>query len=185
MTQKCHKQSSLSTQLRIGISRCLLGEHVRYDGGHKYDEFLLRSLAPHVEWIPICPEVEMGMSTPRETLGLFGAPQDPSLLTNHSRINHTEPMKIWIQKRLQELEQAQIHGFVLKKSSPSCGLLKVKLYHLNGKQNGYTRGVFAAAIVKKWPSLPVKDESQLQDMNACNTFLAQAIAYRKLTTPQG
>jgi hypothetical protein len=102
--------------IRLGISTCLLGERVRYDGGHKLDRFLVNTLGLYVEWVPVCPEVELGLPIPRESLRLVGDAENPHLIAPKSGTDHTEPMKVWAQTRLEELAAVGLHGFVFKKT---------------------------------------------------------------------
>ena len=136
---------------RVGISRCLLGDEVRYDGGHKRDPFLVETLGPVVEWVPICPEIEMGMDTPREPIHLVASPDGLKsgehrvrLLGVESARDWTRTMDRWRRARIRELAGANLSGYVLKKDSPSCGLERVKLYE--GPVPARSgRGLFAAA----------------------------------------
>ena len=118
---------------RLGISRCLLGEEVRYDGGHKRDVFLTDVLAPFVEWVSVCPEVEAGLGTPREAMHLAGTPDAPRLLTIYTHVDHTSRLKAFSQRRIQELLTCDLDGYIFKKNSPSCGVHRVKLYTNNGQ----------------------------------------------------
>ena len=104
--------------IRLGISTCLLGERVRYDGGHKRDPFLIDELGRYIEWVPVCPEVEMGLAVPRESMRLTGDPENPRLVAPKSGIDYTERMVAWARRRVEELESARLHGFVFKKDSP-------------------------------------------------------------------
>ena len=104
--------------IRLGISTCLLGEQVRYDGGHKLDRFLVQTLGRYVEWVPVCPEVEIGLPIPRETMRLVGDPEAPRLVAIKSGEDYTDRMQIWAQERLDELAKVNLHGFVFKKDSP-------------------------------------------------------------------
>src|SRR5262249_50916689 len=120
-----------SSRLRIGISACLLGQEVRFDGGHKRDSFLNDILGPHVEWVAVCPEVEMGLGTPRETMRLLRGERDSSplrMITTRTAIDHTRGMNDWARQRLSELAREDLCGYVLKKDSPSCGMERVKVY---------------------------------------------------------
>ena len=129
-------------QPAIGISSCLLGQEVRFDGGHKRDSFLTDTLGPHVEWVPICPEVEMGLGTPRETLRLVrDAGHAIRMVTTSTGVDHTETMPLG-RPRLDELAREDLCGYVLKKDSPSCGMERVKTYSAGGMLNGMG-GVFS------------------------------------------
>ncbi|MGD9374596.1 MAG: DUF523 domain-containing protein, partial [Anaerolineae bacterium] len=115
--------------IRVGVSTCLLGERVRFDGGHKHDRYLTGTLGQFFEWVSVCPEVEMGLSTPRESMRLVGDVEDPRLIAPKSGTDYTDRMKAWAQKRVEELASAGLHGFVFKKDSPSSGLFRVKVYN--------------------------------------------------------
>ena len=115
-------------RIRIGISACLLGDEVRFDGGHKRDAFLTDVLGPHVEWVKVCPEVEVGMGTPRETLRLIRTGDELRMQTTRSGIDYTDRMNRWSKKRVEELAREDLSGYVLKKDSPSCGMERVKVY---------------------------------------------------------
>ena len=118
--------------IRLGVSTCLLGEEVRYDGGHKLDQFLVNTLGRFVEWVPVCPEFEIGLGVPRESLRLVGDPEAPRLIAPKSGQDHTERMQTWARERLEELAAIKLHGFVFKKDSPSSGLFRVRVYDQNG-----------------------------------------------------
>ena len=125
----------MQTPIRLGISRCLLGEPVRFDGGHKRDAFLADMLGRHVEWVPVCPEVEIGLGTPRESLRLVESSQRPRLITINTGQDYTQAMNVFSKRRLQELEAVGLCGFVFKKNSPSCGLERVRIYNRCGMPN--------------------------------------------------
>ena len=108
--------------LRLGISRCLLGEEVRFDGGHKRDNFLTEVLGRYVEWVSVCPEVEAGLGTPREAMRLVGNPQYPRLVTIKSGKDHTRALETMTTNRIAELKSLDLSGYVFKKGSPSCGI---------------------------------------------------------------
>ena len=149
---------------RIGISACLLGDQVRFDGGHKRDAFLTEVLAPHVHFVRVCPEVEVGMGTPRETLRLVRA-HDATvrMVTTRTGIDHTGAMTAWSNRRLSELERENLSGYILKKDSPSCGMERVKVFGESRRPERNGRGLFAAALLKRWPNLPVEEEGRLSD----------------------
>jgi FdhD protein len=165
---------------RIGISACLLGQRVRFDGGHKRDAFLTDVLGPQVEWVPVCPEVEMGLGTPRETLRLVRLEGTPGLrmITTETGIDHTEGMDRWATRRLDELAREDLSGYILKSDSPSCGLEHVKTFAQDGTQARNGRGLFAAALLQRFPALPVEDEGRLADATVRERFLERVFAYR-------
>jgi len=150
--------------VRVGISSCLLGNQVRYDGGHKLDRYLRDTLGAFVEWVPVCPEVEYGLPVPREALRLVGEPADPRLVTSRSGVDHTAGMKAWASRRLDALEREDLCGFVFKSRSPSSGMRQIKVY---GQESGIPSntgvGVFARAFMERFPLLPVEDEGRLND----------------------
>ena len=149
--------------IRLGISACLLGERVRFDGGHKRDPFLVETLGSFVEWVPVCPEVESGMPAPRESLRLVQAGREIRLITNKTAQDHTASMRGYARRRLEELADAELCGFVLKKDSPTCGLERVKVYGTSGMPLKSGRGLFADALVTRFSLLPVEEEGRLND----------------------
>lgn len=167
--------------IRIGISACLLGQEVRFDGGHKRDRFLTDVLGPHVEWVPVCPEVEVGMGTPRETLRLVRVAGAIRMVTTRSEVDHTAAMNAWSRSRLDALARDDLSGYVLKKDSPSCGMERVKVYDPEGgmpSKDG--RGLFAAALLARFPNLPVEEEGRLMDPRLRENFIERVFAYRSL-----
>lgn len=158
-------------RLRLGISTCLLGERVRYDGGHKRDRFLTDVLGRHVEWVPVCPEVECGLPTPRESMRLVGEPERPRLIAPRSGSDYTEQMLHWAQTRLDELADLGLQGFVFKKGSPSSGRFRVKVYDANGVPAPAGTGLFARAFVERFPYLPTEEEGRLHDPNLRENYI--------------
>ena len=148
---------------RLGVSECLLGRQVRYDGGHKRSEFLVEVLGPAVEWVPVCPEVEVGMPVPRESLSLIGRP--PRMVARGGR-DWTDEMEAWAERRIDELEALHLDGYVLKKKSPSCGI-----------ESG---GIFAAALRRRLPSLPLSEEGWLFDERRRESFLGRVFTHGRL-----
>ena len=165
--------------IRIGISACLLGDEVRFDGGHKRDRFLTDTLGPFVEWVKVCPEVEMGLGTPRETLRLVAADGGLRLITTRSGVDHTDAMNAWSAERVGELADEQLSGYVLKKDSPSCGMARVKVYGLPMPERS-GRGLFATALMERFPNLPVEEEGRLSDPRLRENFIERVFAYRRL-----
>jgi uncharacterized protein YbgA (DUF1722 family)/uncharacterized protein YbbK (DUF523 family) len=165
--------------IRIGISACLLGQEVRFDGGHKRDQFLTTILAPHVEFVPVCPEVEMGLGTPRETLRLVREDGRLRMITTRTAIDHTDGMKAWAAGRLEELSAEDLSGYVLKKDSPSCGMERVKTYGSAGPTRD-GRGIYADALLSRFPLLPVEEEGRLFDAKLRENFIERVFAFRRL-----
>src|SRR5712691_5879154 len=155
-----------TTLPRVGVSQCLLGEPVRYDGGHKLDSVLIETLGRYVEWVPVCPEVEVGLGTPREPMRLVGDPLAPRLVTINTGVDHTEAINRFARKRVRELEALNLSGFVFKSASPSCGIRGVPLFNIQGIETHDGVGLFARAFMEHFPEMPVEEESRLKDPQA-------------------
>ncbi|MBN1483065.1 DUF1722 domain-containing protein [candidate division KSB1 bacterium] len=166
-------------RIKLGISSCLLGEKVRYDGGHKLDRYLVNVVGPFVDWIPICPEVECGLPIPRESMRLVQTGTGVRLLTGKSKIDHTERMLRWIDKRLDLLEQENTCGFIFKAKSPSSGMRDVKIYGENGMPVGKGAGLFASMLMQRFPHLPVEDEGRLNDAGLRENFIERVFVYHR------
>lgn len=163
--------SILETKIRLGVSSCLLGEKVRYDGGHQLDRFLTDTLSRFVEYVPVCPEVEVGLPTPRETLRLVGEPEAQRLVFSKSGEDITERMTDWAKKRVAELEKEELCGFIFKSKSPSSGMERVKLYDRNGVPNKQGVGLFAKAFMEHFPLVPVEEDGRLHDPRLRENFI--------------
>jgi uncharacterized protein YbgA (DUF1722 family)/uncharacterized protein YbbK (DUF523 family) len=167
------------SRIRVGISTCLLGENVRFDGGHKHDPFLTETLGHFFEWVPVCPEVEIGLGTPRESLRLIGTPESPRLVAPRSGKDHTETMQRYTAGRVEKLAASGIHGYVLKKDSPSCGMLRVRVYGDSGMAVRTGRGLFADALLRRFPLLPVEEEGRLHDPALRENFIERVFALHR------
>jgi uncharacterized protein YbgA (DUF1722 family)/uncharacterized protein YbbK (DUF523 family) len=165
--------------LRLGISRCLLGDEVRFDGGHKRDSFLTDVFGRCVEWVPICPEVEAGLGTPREAMRLVGDPQNPRLVTIKSGIDHTHALETMTTNRIEKLKKLDLSGYVFKKGSPSCGIERVRLYTEHGVPRRDGVGLFARAFMKQFPLIPVEEEGRLCDPTLRENFIERVFCYRR------
>lgn len=165
-------------KIRLGISSCLLGERVRYDGGHKLDHFLTRTLGQYVEYVSVCPEVECGFGTPREPFRLAGEAQKPRLETVRTDQDHTERMIRWAQRRIEELERQDLCGYIFKSESPSCGMDRVEVYDRNGTPSRVGVGIFARIFMEHFPLLPVEDEGRLNDPKLRENFIEKIFALR-------
>ena len=170
--------NSVNPPLRLGISSCLLGEMVRYDGGHKRDRVLIEELGPFVEWVPVCPELESGLSVPRPAMHLLRDGKRVRLVEVESGRDHTERMERFAARRVPELRELGLDGCVLKKGSPSCGVTQVELRDPDGGMRREGRGLFAQALLDACPGLPVEQEDQLADPELRARFLERARAYR-------
>ena len=166
--------------IRIGISACLLGEKVRYDGGHKRDPYLVEILGQYVEWVPVCPEVELGLGTPRETLRLVRIGEDVRMIMTETGQDHTEGMRAFAARRVRELAKQDLCGYILKKDSPSCGMERVRVFDVNGVPAKAGRGLFAEVLLKHFPNLPVEEEGRLSDPRLRENFIERIFAYNRL-----
>ncbi|MDD2598235.1 MAG: DUF523 and DUF1722 domain-containing protein [Kiritimatiellae bacterium] len=168
-------------KIKIGISTCLTGEKVRYDGQAQRDSFLMDKLGKFVEYTPVCPESECGLSTPREAMRLVGDVTNPQLITVKTGQDITPQMKRWIAPRLKALAREELCGFIFKSKSPSSGLYRVKVYQGPGvapiKQG---TGIFAAAYVKRFPDTPVEEEGRLNDPALRECFIDKVCAFARL-----
>lgn len=167
----------METSIAIGVSSCLLGESVRYDGGHKRNHYITDTLARLLRLVPVCPEVGCGMPTPREAMSLEGDPANPRLMTNHTRLDKTEQVRAYCRSRVNGFDDEDICGFIFKKDSPSCGLFRVNIYN-NGVPIDSARGLFAAAVVERFPLLPVEEEESLNDPLIRESFMERVAEYR-------
>jgi uncharacterized protein YbgA (DUF1722 family)/uncharacterized protein YbbK (DUF523 family) len=166
--------------LRLGVSSCLLGNEVRFDGGHKRDRFITDLLGEFVEWVPVCPEVEAGMETPRPAMRLVRQGEDVRMLETESRHDHTRVMRRFSAGRVRALRRLDLAGYVLKKDSPSCGMTRVKVYGPKGAPRRDGSGLFASALMSACPNLPVEDEGRLNDATLRENFIERVFAYRRL-----
>jgi uncharacterized protein YbgA (DUF1722 family)/uncharacterized protein YbbK (DUF523 family) len=163
-------------KIRLGVSACLLGEPVRFDGGHKRDPFLVDTLGPFVEWVAVCPEVEIGLSTPRDTLRLVGARDAPRLVVEKTGQDLTERMRRYARNKVEQLAALNLHGYVLKRASPSCGLFRVRVYPESGIPQTGGRGLFAAELAQRLPLLPIEEEGRLSDARIRENFIERVFA---------
>ena len=168
------------TSVRIGISSCLLGQKVRFDGGHKRDAFLVDTFGPYVEWVDACPEVECGMTTPREAIRLVRDGAGVKLVGVKSGTDHTARMKEYAAPRVEKLAGERLDGYILKKDSPSCGMERVKIYEPGGVPARTGRGLFAEALIARFPLLPVEEEGRLSDPRLRENFVERVFAHRRL-----
>jgi uncharacterized protein YbgA (DUF1722 family)/uncharacterized protein YbbK (DUF523 family) len=167
-------------KLRLGVSACLLGRKVRYDGQHKRDPFLVDVLGEFVEWVPVCPEQELGLGVPREPIRLVGAPDARRLVGERSGADHTEAMRRLAEDRVRELATLDLDGYVTKKDSPSCGMERVRVHSGRGgppRRDGV--GAFAAVLRARLPLLPVEEEGRLQDPALRESFVERIFAYAR------
>ncbi|MDA8141140.1 MAG: DUF523 and DUF1722 domain-containing protein [Desulfobacteraceae bacterium] len=172
----------MTETIKLGISSCLLGNPVRYDGGHKLDLFIRDTLGQYVTFVPVCPEVECGLPVPRESMRLVGDPNAPRLVTTRTGIDHTERMNRWARQRLDQLAGEDLCGFIFKKNSPSSGMQRVKVYNDSGMPVKHGSGLFAKAFMERFPLIPAEDEGRLHDPALRENFIERIFALRRWRT---
>lgn len=163
----------------LGISTCLLGEKVRYDGMAKHDRFLTDTFGQFVNWVPVCPEVECGLPVPRESMHLEGDPDSPRLVTTRTHVDHTARMMRWARKKLRALENQDLDGYVFKANSPSSGMERVRVYDKDGMPRKVGVGLWARAFMDHFPLLPVEDEGRLHDPALRENFIERVFCLRR------
>jgi uncharacterized protein YbgA (DUF1722 family)/uncharacterized protein YbbK (DUF523 family) len=169
----------MTSAIKIGVSKCLLGEKVRFDGGHKHDRYITGTLGRYFDFVPVCPETECGLGIPREAMRLVGDIDQPRLVTNKTGIDRTEQMLSWASGRLDALEKESLCGFIFKKDSPSSGLHRVKVYNQTGQPVKGGRGLFAAAFTARFPRTPVEEEGRLHDPGLRENFIERVFALKR------
>jgi len=165
--------------IKLGISSCLLGDRVRWNGDHKLDRFLVDTLGKFVKYVPVCPEVECGFGIPREPFRQVGDPDSPRLITSRTKIDYTERMTEWARKRVRELEKEDLCGFIFKSRSPSSGMEAIKVYNEKGMPVKKGVGVFARAFMEHFPLLPVEDDGRLHDPKLRENFIERIFAFKR------
>jgi uncharacterized protein YbgA (DUF1722 family)/uncharacterized protein YbbK (DUF523 family) len=165
----------------LGISSCLLGEQVRWDGGHKLDQWLADQLGRFVRYYPVCPEVGCGFGVPREPLCLVGDPQAPRFVTSRTKQDHTKRMLHWARRRVRELEGEDLCGFIFKGRSPSCGIERVRVYGVKNKGAALPtgQGVFARVFVEHYPPVPVEDDGRLHNPQLRANFFERVFVMKQ------
>ncbi len=166
-------------KIKLGISTCLLGKNVRYDGGHKLDRFLTDTLGQYVEYVPVCPEVECGLPIPRESMHLEGDPESPRLVTTRTKQDMTDRMVQWARSRVLELEKEGLCGFIFKSDSPSSGMERIKVYSEKGMPVKKGVGMFARIFMEHFPLLPIEEEGRLHDPKLRDNFIEQIFTLKR------
>ncbi len=170
---------SHAEEIRIGVSACLLGEKVRYDGRHKKHDYVVNTLSRFFTWVPVCPEVEIGLGVPREPVQLLGKPERPRFVATRTGADHTESIYRYARLKAEELAGLDLCGFILKKDSPSCGMERVPVYDENGEGRREGAGVFARALMQRLPLLPVEEEGRLEDPRRQEHFIVRVFSYNR------
>ncbi|MDJ0828933.1 MAG: DUF523 and DUF1722 domain-containing protein [Desulfobacterales bacterium] len=169
----------MDERIKIGVSMCLLGKDVRWNGGHARSRFITDTLSQFVDFVPVCPEVEAGFPVPRETFRLVGDPEKPRLITTKTKVDHTEHMQKWARRRVAELAKEDLCGFVFKKDSPNSGLMRVKVYTNKGMPVRKGVGLFARAFTEAFPRVPVEEDGRLNDNILRENFIEQIFAMKR------
>jgi len=157
-------------KIRLGVSACLLGQRVRFDGGHKLDRFITETLGQFVDYVPVCPEVECGLPVPRETMHLVGDPAAPRLVTIRTNVDHTERMVAWARTRVAELEGEGLAGFILKARSPSCGIADAEVCPADGAPGVPGDGLFTRILRERCPLLLLWNEGSARCVSPGRNF---------------
>ena len=167
-------------KIKVGVSSCLLGEKVRWDGNHKRDPVVNDLLGKFFEWVPTCPEVEIGMGIPRETVQLTGNAKAALMVSNTTGTDWTQRMTRYSKKRSAELAKLGVCGYIFKSRSPSCGIARIPVTDKNGKTQKNGRGLFAESFMQQCPLVPAEDEERLQDAQVRENFITRVFAYHRL-----
>ena len=168
------------TSLKLGVSACLLGEEVRYDGTHKKHRYITNVMAKQFQFVPVCPEVELGMGVPREAVDLWGIPNAPRMVQSHTGEDWTVRMNKYATKRVRQSDLSCLRGYIFKNDSPSCGLERVKLLSGRGQTKRKGRGLFAIALTLRFPYLPVIEAERFDDSRLRENFIIRVCAYDRL-----
>ncbi|MBW2095411.1 MAG: DUF523 and DUF1722 domain-containing protein [Deltaproteobacteria bacterium] len=166
-------------KIRIGVSTCLMGEAVRYDGEHAHDRYLTNTLGQFVEFVPVCPEMEAGFGVPREPIRLVGNPASPRLMTVNTKKDLTDSMMTLARKRVRELEVEDLSGFIFKSKSPSCGMERVKVYSASGRPVKKGTGLFAKAFMAHFPLIPVEEDGKFHDPRLRENFFERIFTLKR------
>jgi uncharacterized protein YbgA (DUF1722 family)/uncharacterized protein YbbK (DUF523 family) len=180
MTGATDKSVSTTSEITIGISACLLGQKVRFDGGHKHDRYITDILGKYFRFVPVCPELEIGMGVPREAVRLAGSADDPRMLGGRTGADWTDRMNAFAVKRVRQHDLQSLSGYILKKDSPSCGMERVRLYRSSGMPEKTAMGLFGRALRDRFPLLPIEEEGRLNDPPLRENFIERVFAYHRL-----
>ena len=168
----------MTPPIKIGVSACLLGEHVRYDGGHKHDRNITDTLGMYFSFVPVCPEVGCGLPIPREAMRLEGDHLAPRLMTCQTRLDKTEQLLGYCVSKINELENEDMCGFIFKERSPSCGLVCVPLYGDTASEI-FAVGLFACEVALRFPSMPLEEAERLNNPDIRENFIEKVLSYHR------
>jgi len=169
----------MNQKIKIGISACLLGEKVRYNGGHQLDRYITETLGNYFDFVPVCPEVECGLPVPRESMHLEGDPKNPRLVTRKTGVDHTGKMQAWARGKLHELDRQKLCGFIFKSKSPSSGMERIGVKGDDGKVRNNGVGIFARAFMDRFPHLPVEEDGRLHDIRLRENFIESVFLFQR------
>lgn len=169
---------SATNSIKIGVSSCLLGNKVRYNGGNSRDRFVTDTLGQYMEFVPVCPEAECGLGIPRPSMHLIGDMAKPRLVVTRTGEDHTDRMIAWAERRLEDLAREDLCGFIFKKNSPSSGIARVKVFNDKGQPVKKGSGIFAGMFIKRFPLIPVEEEGRLNDPKLRENFIERIFALR-------
>ncbi|MFK7872818.1 MAG: YbgA family protein [Oligoflexales bacterium] len=165
--------------IMIGVSSCLLGEKVRFDAQHKRHWYINEILGKYFKYVPVCPELEVGMGVPRKSVRLVGDIHQPSMIEPRSGEDWTSAMNTYSKKRVQKLHG--LSGYLFKKGSPSCGAFRVKVYQeKTGIPLPDGMGLFSKEFQKQWPLIPIEEEGRLNDYKIRENFIERVFGYHRL-----
>jgi len=162
---------SKDVPLRLGVSACLLGENVRYDGGHARDRFVADTLGQWFEFVPVCPEMEIGMGSPRPTVRLVDEGRGLRLVAPSTGEDFTGRMLDYADGKIAQLMRLDLDGYILKKGSPSCGMERIRVYRSSTTLRSNEAGLFARTLMERWPALPMEEEGRLNDPDLRENFI--------------
>jgi len=172
--------NSENEKIEVGLSACLAGQNVRYNGGHSQSDLCLKKLDKYFDYKTFCPEVAAGFSIPRQTMRLVGDPNDPKVQYTKDKSDVPEDLTKQLRQGFEPVMDSfsHLHGYILMKNSPSCGLERIKVY----QSNGYTHkekvsGLFAQALQKNFPFLPIEEEGRLNDSKLRENFILRVYAH--------
>ncbi|MFH1132560.1 MAG: DUF523 domain-containing protein [Pseudomonadota bacterium] len=166
----------LTIPIKLGVSACLLGQNVRYDGKNKRYPLLKNLFDREIVWIPVCPEVELGLGTPRSRIRLEKVQDSVRLVMPATGEDLTDAMENYARRRVSELRAENICGFVFKSSSPSCGMRRVPIYSGELAHNEEGAGAFVRVLIEQWANLPIEEESGLMEPNLQKSFVEKVLA---------
>jgi len=173
------KWHSENTPITIGVSKCLIGEKVRYDGNHARNSFVADTLNKWVEFTPVCPEADLGMGIPRPTIRLEKQKNDIKLICPSTNKDYSKQMNNYGLKKVKEFKKNELDGYIFKRSSPSCGINKLKVFRDDGSIERTGIGFFAKNILEQFPNLPIEDEGRLSDPQLRENFIERIFCHNR------